>query len=108
MGTFRLYTGSDGQSRAETIDIEKVAEWAKGIPTTEIKFSTWPVGRFIDWHPAPRRQFVIIRQGQLEIGFGDGSKQVYGPGDALDGPTEPTRTKTVFPSARGYWTKGKA
>jgi len=41
-----------------------------------------PVGRFIDWHPAPRRQFVIILSGQLEIGFSDGTKQVFGPGDA--------------------------
>ena len=24
--------------------------------------------------------------------------------DTLDGPTEPTRCQTVFPSARGYWT----
>jgi len=24
--------------------------------------------------------------------------------DTLDGPTEPTRCKTVFPSARPYWT----
>ena len=31
---------------------------------------------------APRRQFVIILSGQLEIGCGDGSKQVFGPGDA--------------------------
>ena len=28
------------------------------------------------------RQFVIILSGQLEIGCGDGSTQVFGPGDA--------------------------
>jgi len=44
MGTFRLYTGADGQSRAETIDIEKTAAWTKGIPTTDITFRTWPAG----------------------------------------------------------------
>jgi hypothetical protein len=38
MGTFRMYTGPDGQA----------------------PFRAWPVGRFLDWHPAPRRQFVII------------------------------------------------
>jgi len=82
MGTFRLYTGPDGQGRIDTIDIEKKADWLKGLPTTQISFSVWPVGRFLDWHPAPRRQFVIILQGQLEIGLGDGSKHVFGPGDA--------------------------
>ena len=25
--------------------------------------------------------------------------------DTLDGPTEPTRCRTVFPSAESYWTK---
>src|SRR5262245_22597926 len=82
MGTFRLYTGPDGQGRIETIDIEKKTDWLKGLPTSQISFSVWPVGRFLDWHPAPRRQFVIILQGQLEIGLGDGSKHVFGPGDA--------------------------
>src|SRR5207247_9854613 len=80
--TWRLYTGSDGQSHLEPIDIEKKADWLKGLPTTQISFSVWPTGRFLDWHPAPRRQFVIILSGSLEIGCGDGSKQVFGPGAA--------------------------
>jgi quercetin dioxygenase-like cupin family protein len=82
MGTFRLYTGADGQGRIETIDVEKRTDWLKGVPATQIAFSVWPVGRFLDWHPAPRRQFVIILSGQLEIGLGDGSTHVFGPGDA--------------------------
>ena len=82
MGTWRLYTGSDGQSHVEKIDWEKQPDWTKGIPTTDIKFGHWPVGRFMDWHPAPRRQFVIILSGQLEIGCGDGSTHRFGPGDA--------------------------
>jgi hypothetical protein len=82
MGTFRMYTGGDGRAHLETIDLAKMPDWGKGLPTTQISFSTWPVGRFLDWHPAPRRQFVIILQGQLEIGLGDGSKHVFGPGDA--------------------------
>ena len=82
MGTFRLYTGADGQSHFETIDLDKTADWTKGLPTTNITFRSAPAGRFQDWHPAPRRQFVIILSGQLEIGLGDGSKHIFGPGDA--------------------------
>ena len=82
MGTFRLYTDKDGQSKIDKVDIDKQADWTKGLPTSSIEFRTWPVGRFIDWHPAPRRQFVIILEGQLEIGLSDGSKHVFGPGDA--------------------------
>jgi quercetin dioxygenase-like cupin family protein len=82
MGTFRLYAGSDGQAHIETIDLAKVPEWTKGLPATQISFRVWPVGQFLDWHPAPRRQFVILLSGQLEIGLGDGSKHLFGPGDA--------------------------
>jgi hypothetical protein len=82
MGLFRLYTGSDGQSHFETIALGQTPDWAKGVPTTQIAFREDPVGRFIDWHPAPRRQFVIILSGQLEIGLGDGTKHIFGPGDA--------------------------
>ncbi len=82
MGTFRLYTDSDGKSKIETIDIGKVPEWTKGLPTTQITFREWPAGQFIDWHPAPRRQFVILLSGALEIGLSDGSKHVFRAGDA--------------------------
>ena len=80
--THRLYTGADGQSHIEPIDIEKKSDWLKGLPTTQISFRVWPKGEVLDWHPAPRRQFVIILSGQLEIGCGDGTKQVFGAGDA--------------------------
>jgi hypothetical protein len=82
MGTFRLYTGPDGKSRVESIDLGKTPDWTKGLGATQITFREWPVGQFIDWHPAPRRQFVIILSGQLEIGLGDGTKHVFGAGDA--------------------------
>jgi quercetin dioxygenase-like cupin family protein len=82
LATYRLYTGSDGQSHIEEIDLDKNPEWTKGLATTRISFSTAAVGKFSDWHAAPRRQFVITLSGQLEIGLGDGSKHVFGPGSA--------------------------
>jgi quercetin dioxygenase-like cupin family protein len=82
MGTFRLYTGADGKSRVERIDLGRTPSWTAGLATTQISFREDPVGRFLGWHPAPRRQFVIILSGQLEIGLGDGSTQIFGPGDA--------------------------
>jgi uncharacterized cupin superfamily protein len=82
MGTYRLFTGSDGQSHIETIDLAKTPAWTQAQDTTNIKFSEAAAGRFSDWHAAPRRQFVIILSGQLEIGLTDGSKHIFGPGDA--------------------------
>ncbi len=82
MALFRLYTGADGKSHVEPIALDKAPDWGKGVATTQIAFREDPVGRFLDWHPAPRRQFVIILSGQLEIGLGDGSKHLFGPGNA--------------------------
>ena len=96
MGTFRLYSGADGKSRIEPIDLARTPAWTAGLATTQISFREDPVGKFLDWHPAPRRQFVIILSGQLEIGLGDGSTRVFGPGDArlvedITGPGHTTR-----------------
>ena len=82
MGTFRLYTGEDGQSHIETVMLAEAPAWTQGVDTTQISFQEQPAGNYLDWHPAPRRQFVIILSGRLEIGLGDGTKHVFGPGDA--------------------------
>ena len=63
MGTFRLYSGDDGQSHIETIDLDQTPDWKSAQDVTTISFSEAPAGRFSDWHPAPRRQFVIILAG---------------------------------------------
>src|SRR5206468_10121588 len=102
MKTFRLYTGSDGQSRIEPIDLGRTPEWTKGLAATQISFREWPLGQYLDWHPAPRRQFVIILSGQLEIGLGDGGKHLFGPGHArlVEDPTgrgRPTRVLVAYP-----------
>ena len=82
MGTYRMYTGDDGQTHIETIDLDNTPDWTNPQEATTITFREAPAGRFQDWHPAPRAQYVIILSGQLEIGLGDGSKHVFGPGDA--------------------------
>ena len=82
MSTYRLFTGPDGQSHIEPIELGQHPDWKSGLSTTQISFRESPAGNFQDWHPAPRRQFVITLSGQLEIGLGDGSKHVFGPGSA--------------------------
>lgn len=37
----------------------------------------------MDWHNAPRRQYVILLSGQMEIGLNDGTRRQFGPGDAV-------------------------
>jgi hypothetical protein len=82
MGTYRMYTDSQGKARWEEIDLVRAAEWTAGLDVTRIRFSSREPGVMQDWHPAPQRQFVIILSGSLQIGFEDGTTRVFGPGDA--------------------------
>ena len=82
MGTYRMYTDDHEVSRWEEIDLENAPSWTDGIDASQIRFNRRQPGVLQDWHPAPQRQFVVILSGHLEIGFEDGSKKVFGPGDA--------------------------
>ena len=83
MGTYRMYTDEKAVARWEEIDLGKTPNWTGGIDVTQARFGLRQAGVLQDWHPAPQRQFVVILSGQLEIGFEDGSKKIFGPGDAL-------------------------
>ena len=82
MGAYRMYADDDAICRWEEIDLEKVPSWTEGIAVNQLRFGSRQPGVLQDRHPAPQRQFVIILSGQLEIGFEDGSKKIFGPGDA--------------------------
>ncbi|MBI2917121.1 MAG: hypothetical protein HYY01_03920 [Chloroflexi bacterium] len=80
----RLYSGEDGQSQFEDLDLptgpEGRSPWQAA---TGISFHQHPLGWSMDWHNAPRRQFVIILAGEVEYGVGDGSVRRLGAGDVL-------------------------
>ena len=98
MGIYRMYTGDDGQTHIEETTLADHPELAEAVKTTSITFRENDAGRFIDWHPAPRRQYVICISGGIEIGLGDGSTHTFGPGDARlveDTTGQGHTTKTV-------------
>ena len=80
MSIFRLYTGADGQSHLEELDLASHPGLTSLQPTTGIALRTAEPGRFSDWHNAPRRQYVINLAGEVEIGLGDGTVHRFGPG----------------------------
>ena len=82
MGIYRMYTGADGKSHYEEQSIGAHPILAKPQAARNIVFAQQPGGTFLDWHPAPRRQYVILLSGEIEIGFGDGTVRRFGPGDA--------------------------
>ena len=80
MSIARLYTGDDGQSHIEDMSPESHPELTNLQSATGIVFRTVEPGYFVDWHTAPRRQYVITLEGEVEIGLGDGTVHRYGAG----------------------------
>lgn len=85
----RNYTGEDGKSHFE--DIPLAFEAYAGVRertalqgATGVRFSRWPAGYFLDWHNAPRRQYVIILSGQVEIGVKEETKLLQAGDVALE------------------------
>ncbi len=87
MKIVRLYTGEDDESHFEEIDVEWKpagdAETSSVQDATGVFFRRAPAGHVQDWHPAPRRQYVITLAGQSEIELSDGTVRRFGPGDVV-------------------------
>jgi len=92
IGYARVYSSPDGVShfgdevRAMEPDVYAqgipVVHSAEAVPATALRFSRRgpQAGR---WHPAPRRQFVLLLSGVLEVTVGDGEVRRFGPGSLL-------------------------
>lgn len=84
----RLYTGDDNASHFEDMDIPLEDQGAIGMLSRPLQ-----VGSIIfretgsdydyDWHTAPRRQFVIMLAGEVDIEVSGGVMRRFGPGDIL-------------------------
>lgn len=85
----RIYTGDDGESHFEDVEIDMKdmgPEWgrvSKLDPATGIMFRETGADYAFDFHTAPRRQYVINLDAAVEIEVGDGTKRIIGPGEIL-------------------------
>ena len=89
MRVTRIFTGPDGESHFADLDIPledsgSIGSLSDPIEATGAIFRETGPDYDLDWHNAPRRQFVVMLSGgQVEIEVGDGSKRRLGPGDVL-------------------------
>jgi hypothetical protein len=87
MKIVRLYTGADNESHFEDVDVELNVSGrvqASALqPTHGIVFRSAPANHLSDFHPVPKRQYVITLAGEVEIETGDGTIRRFGPGDVM-------------------------
>ncbi|MEE2983266.1 MAG: hypothetical protein VX929_08230 [Pseudomonadota bacterium] len=84
----RLYTGADGGSHFENIEVElddhgNIGHLSAPRPATGLIFRHTDGDYHYDWHNAPQRQYIVILEGGLEIEVGDGTRRVFTAGDIV-------------------------
>lgn len=84
----RIYTGDDGESHFEDVDVPledrgELGRISSPWRTRAAIFRETDGDYALDWHNAPRRQFVLHLEGRVEIEVGDGTKRQFGPGDVF-------------------------
>ena len=83
-----LYTGKDGKSHFEEAEFSFETDAKGDLRTPNMKATalnvkiSYPLPSY-DWHPAPRRQFAITVEGQVDIIASGGETRRFSPGDIL-------------------------
>ena len=88
MTVVRIYTGADNQSHFEDLKVPlkssgKIGFISELTKATGIVFRETGGDYNYEFHTAPRRQYVVNLEGEVEIEVGDGSKRILRGGDIL-------------------------
>ena len=83
MQIVRVYSGDDGESHFEDIAPEEMVAIAKRLGEGDIQLIERPATSFVDYHIAPRRQYVLHLLGAAEYETADGSRRRLVPGDII-------------------------
>jgi hypothetical protein len=83
-----LYEDDNGLSHFRDIDVEWVEErhfskLSKRFPATGIIFRETSGDYNLDWHPAPRRQYIINLDAAVQITASDGETRIIEAGEML-------------------------
>ncbi len=88
MRIHNLYVDAQGISHFRDIEVEwaettRAGQLSKRLPATGIIFRKVQPTYDLDWHPAPRRQYIINLDAGVEITAGDGEARVIGAGEVI-------------------------
>ena len=88
MRIHNLYAEANGESHFRDIEVEWVdesrgARLSRRLPASGIIFRQVPPTYDVDWHPAPRRQYIINLDGRVELTASDGESRVIGAGEVI-------------------------
>ena len=88
MRIHNLFADASGESHFRDIEIEWAEQGpggrtSKRLPASGIIFRRTEGEYDLDWHPAPRRQYIINLDAGVRITASDGESRVIGPGEVI-------------------------
>jgi len=88
MKIIRLYTDEKGESHFEDVEIQfqeptKSGRVSARLPATGIIFREVPADYDLDWHPAPRRQYIINLDAGVQLTASDGETRRVKAGEVI-------------------------
>jgi hypothetical protein len=88
MRIHNLYTDTKGESHFRDIVVEWVEErrgskLSKRLPANGVIFRETRGEHHLDWHPAPRRQYIVNLDGGVKLTASDGESRFIGPGEVI-------------------------
>jgi quercetin dioxygenase-like cupin family protein len=104
----RVYADGEGDSHFEDLVIElrdagPIGHLSEPFPAKEVLFRRNDPGYDYDWHPAPRRQFIVLLDGVIELEVSDGERRTLRGGEILlleDTSGRGHRTRNIEPRER--------
>ncbi len=88
MRIHNLYEDESGESHFRDIEVEWTGEGRGGklsdlIKVSGIEFRETSGDYDLDWHPAPRRQYIINLDAGVQITASDGESRIIGAGEVI-------------------------
>jgi hypothetical protein len=88
MRIHNIYADAAGESHIRDVRIEWARSGATGKISdpervTSLAFRETDGGYNLEWHNAPRRQYIINLEGSVEIKTSDGMSRIIGPGEII-------------------------
>ena len=104
----RVYTDGEGESHFDDLviklrDAGPIGHLSDRFPVKEVLFRRNDPEYDYGWHPAPRRQFIVLLDGAIELEVSDGERRMLRGGDILlleDTDGRGHRTRNVEPRER--------
>ena len=88
MRIHNIWVDDDGETHFRDIEVEwgeqsPSGRYSEQLPATGIIFRQVQSDYELDWHPAPRRQYIINLDAAVEITVSDGETRVIGAGEVF-------------------------